>query len=146
MTIQDIFERGVAMATEQNTVHEAAMFMRQAHVGCLVVVNATHHPIGIVTDRDIVLSVVAAGLEPSGIKVTEIMTTPLVSVRENTPVMEVILTMRTHGVRRLPVVNDRNQVVGIIAIDDMMEVLSRELRALVELIDREQIIELNRLN
>ena len=146
MTIEEIFERGVAMASEQNTVYEAAMFMRQAHVGCLVVVNASRHPIGMVTDRDIVLSVVAAGLKPDGIKVTEIMTTPPVAVHETAPVMDVIKTMRSHGVRRLPVVNDRHQVVGLIAIDDLLEILSRELRSLVELIDREQIIELNKLS
>lgn len=146
MSIKEIFIREVASATDTNTVHEAAQFMRKAHVGSLVVVNEQHNPIGILTDRDIVLSVVAAGLNPSTVKVTEVMTPEPLVVHEEADLWGTIQIMRTHGVRRLPVVNDQHQLVGIIAADDMLELLAKQSYTLIELIGQEQIKELNRLS
>lgn len=145
MSIKEIFIREVASATDTNTVHEAAQFMRKAHVGSLVVVNEQHNPIGILTDRDIVLSVVAAGLDPHVVKVTDVMTADPLVVHEEADLWGTIQIMRTHGVRRLPVVNDQHQLVGIIAADDMLELLIKQGYTLIELIGREQMKELNRL-
>lgn len=145
MSIKEIFIREVASATDTNTVYEAAQFMRKAHVGSLVVVNEQHNPIGILTDRDIVLSVVAAGLDPQVVKVTDVMTADPLVVHEEADLWGTIQIMRTHGVRRLPVVNDQHQLVGIIAADDMLELLIRQGSTLIELIGREQMRELNRL-
>jgi CBS domain-containing protein len=146
MSIKDIFIREVASASDGNTIHEAAMFMRKAHVGSLVVVNDQHAPIGILTDRDIVLSVVAAGLEPKAVKVTDVMTRDPLVVHEDADLWGTIQIMRAHGVRRLPVVNSQHQLVGIIAADDMLELLAKQGYTLIELIGQEQMKELNRLN
>lgn len=146
MSIKEIFIREVAAASDTDTVHEAALFMRKAHVGSLVVVNAQRNPVGILTDRDIVLSVVAAGLEPKNVKVTEVMTSNPMVVHEEADLWDTIQIMRAHGVRRLPVVNDQHQLVGIIAADDMLELLVKQGYTLIELIGQEQIKELNRLN
>lgn len=146
MSIKDIFIREVASASDGNTVHEAAMFMRNAHVGSLVVVDDQHTPIGILTDRDIVLSVVAAGLEPKTVKVTDVMTRDPLVVHEDADLWGTIQIMRAHGVRRLPVVNSQHKLVGIIAADDMLELLAKQGYTLIELIGQEQIKELNRLN
>jgi len=146
MSIRDMFIREVASASDGNTVYEAAMFMRKAHVGSLVVVNEQHNPIGILTDRDIVLSVVAAGLEPREVKVTDVMTRDPLVVHEEADLWGTIQIMRAHGVRRLPVVNNQHQLVGIIAADDMLELLAKQGYTLIELIGQEKIKELNRLN
>ncbi len=145
MTIKEIFIREVAIANDSNTIVEAALFMRKAHVGSLVVINAQKVPVGIVTDRDIVLSVVAAGLEPDGLKITEVMTPNPTVVNENASIWDTIQLMRSHGIRRMPVVNEKGELAGIISADDMLDLLSNQLHALIELIGQEQIREINRL-
>jgi CBS domain-containing protein len=145
MSIKGIFIREVAVANDHNTIHEAALFMRKAHVGCLVVVNGRKIPVGIVTDRDVVLSVVAAGLEPDDLKITEIMTPDPTVVHEDASIWSTIQTMRDKGIRRLPVVNGSQELVGIITADDMLDLLSKQLHSLIEVIDQEQIREINRL-
>lgn len=145
MTIKEIFIREVAVANDSNTIVEAALFMRKAHVGSLVVVNAQKVPVGIVTDRDIVLSVVAAGLKPDGLKITEVMTPNPTVVNEDASIWDTIQLMRSHGIRRMPVVNEKGELAGIISADDMLDLLSNQLHALIELIGQEQIREINRL-
>ena len=146
MSIKEIFIREVAVASDHNTVNEAALFMRKAHVGSLVVVNEKKVPVGIVTDRDIVLSVVAAGLEPDGLKITEVMTPEPAVVHEDASIWDTIQLMRDHGIRRLPVVNGNRELAGIITADDMLDLLSNQLHALIELIGLEQMREINRLS
>lgn len=145
MPIGDVCIREVLVATPETTITEAARLMRQHHVGDLVVVgskNGNPIPTGIVTDRDIVLSVVATHLDPSIFTLGDMVTDNLITVREDLGVFECIQKMRTKGVRRMPVVDAQGRLVGIISVDDLIQLLGQELSELGRLISREQAKEL----
>lgn len=136
MTIGEICNREVVVVTRAATVAEAARLMRQHHVGDVVVVmeaSGLRTPVGILTDREI-----AVGLDPASLKVGEIMTPDLATVREDAGVFEAIRYMRDRGVRRMPVVDTGSDLIGILALDDLLELLAEELGALTRLIARER--------
>jgi CBS domain-containing protein len=141
MPISDICNREVVFVHPQNTGLEAAKLMRQHHVGDVLVVESrdgTRVPVGIVTDRDLVIEIMAPELDGNTITVGDIMVPELASVKEGTGVFETIQFMRSKGVRRLPVVNERGDLEGIVTLDDLLELLSEELLALSKLVAHEQ--------
>ncbi len=141
-TIASICNRSVAFTTRETTVAAAAKLMRLGHIGSLVVVEQMNGgkriPVGIVTDRDIVVEVIATGLDPSVITVGDIMEKELVVGRESDSVLETLEIMRFKGVRRLPTVDGEGQLVGIVTVDDILEVLAEELNELSRIVSREQ--------
>jgi len=141
-TIASICNRSVAFTTRETTVVAAAKLMRHGHIGSLVVVEQMHGgrriPVGIVTDRDIVVEVIATGLDPAVITVGDIMEPELVVGRESDSVLETLEIMRFKGVRRLPTVDPEGQLVGIVTVDDLLEILAEELNELATIVAREQ--------
>jgi CBS domain-containing protein len=123
-------------------VAAAAKLMRYGHIGSLVVVEQMNGgkriPIGIVTDRDIVVEVIATGLDPVVITVGDIMEPELVVGRESDSVLETLEIMRFKGVRRLPTVDREGQLVGIVTVDDLLEILAEQLNELATIVAREQ--------
>lgn len=142
MGIGEICSRETVFATRDMTVAAAARLMRQHHVGTLVVVEEIkgdrRMPVGIVTDRDAVIEVMATGLDPNVITVSDIMDQELVTARENEGVLETMQIMRHKGVRRLPIVDQEGLLVGIVSIDDLLELLAEELSELTKIVAREQ--------
>ena len=141
MPVKDVCVRTVVHVRRETTILEAAQLMRQHHVGDLIVADPDHdsvRPVGIITDRDIVLSVVAPKLEASVITVGDIMGDELVTCREDMGVSECIRKMRSKGVRRMPIVSERGDLVGIVSVDDLIEMMAEELSELSKLIAREQ--------
>lgn len=141
MAIGDICNREVVFVNREATVQTACKLMRHYHVGSLVVVDEVdgkRKPIGIVTDRDVVVEVDAMELDSKVITIGDIMSTDLTTVSETHGVFETIEIMRFKGVRRLPVVGAGGQLVGIVAIDDLLEVIAGELTEIVHIISREQ--------
>jgi CBS domain-containing protein len=116
--------------------------MRQVHIGSIVVVEQMNGgkrmPIGIVTDRDIIVEVIAPGLDPSVITVGDIMSGELVVGRETDSVLETLEIMRFKGVRRLPTVDSEGQLVGIVTVDDLLEAVADQLNELARIVAREQ--------
>jgi CBS domain-containing protein len=100
--------------------------------------NGSSIPISIVTDRDLVVEVLAAEVDPNTLNVGDIMPGELATVKEDTGIFEAIQHMRVRGVRRLPVVDDGGNLVGIVTFDDLLELLVEELGLLVKLISHEQ--------
>lgn len=144
MPIGEFCNREVVYATRDMTVLQAAKLMREHHVGTLVVAddsNGVRKPVGIITDRDIVVEVVALELNPDAPKVSEIMGLDLVTARENEGVFETIQKMRAKGIRRIPIVDDRGALVGIVSIDDLLELLAEEMNELAKIMAREQAVE-----
>jgi len=141
-TIASICNRSVAFTTRDTTVAAAAKLMRYGHIGSLVVVEQMNGgkriPIGIVTDRDIVVEVIATGLDPAVITVGDIMESELVVGRESDSVLETLEIMRFKGVRRLPTVDREGQLVGIVTVDDLLEILAEQLNELATIVAREQ--------
>ncbi len=141
MTIGTICNREVITAQRDATVLHAAMLMRQYHVGDVVVIQNRNNktiPIGIVTDRDIVVELVATELDCKVITVGDIIITKLIVVKESAGLFEAMQLMADKGIRRLPVVDDDGELVGIITLDDLLLLLSKELAALTKLVTREQ--------
>jgi CBS domain-containing protein len=141
MPIGEICNREVVFAERKMSVPEAARLMRQYHVGDLVVAeerDGQRVPVGIVTDRDIVVEVVAKDLDPATLTVGDIMSLELVSAREKDGVFETLQLMRFKGVRRIPVLDDRGGLAGIVTVDDLIELFAEELGELAKLISREQ--------
>lgn len=141
MPIGDFCKRDVVVTDRNATVMEAAKLMRENHVGAIVVLgegNGTCRPVGVVTDRDIVVEVIACGLDPETILVEDIMLQSLHTVSEREGVFTTIRLMREHGVRRLPVVNETGELEGIVSLDDLIALLATETEEISKLIARER--------
>lgn len=141
MPIGEICNREVVIVQPEDTVLQAAKLMRQHHVGSVLVVderNGKPVPVGIVTDRDLVVEIIAPELDPDAITVGDIMVPDFATVKEETGVFEAIQYMRSKRIRRLPVVDGEGRLIGIITLDDLLALLSEELDALVKLVAREQ--------
>ena len=124
--------RPVVTVQESDDLVAAAQQMREHHVGYLVVVEpepTTRHlrPVGVITDRDIVVAVVAKDVEPASLTVGDVMTRDPVVVRDDASLSTALTEMSAIGVRRLPVVDAEGLLVGVISLDDIIEALAAEL-------------------
>jgi CBS domain-containing protein len=118
------------------SVQGAALLMRKHHVGDIVVVDdvdGERLPSGIVTDRDIVVSVVALGLDPASLQVGDIMTDDLLTADEHDDVSVTIERMRLRGIRRVPVVGEGGRLAGIVSADDLLGFLAEEMEDLARI-------------
>jgi CBS domain-containing protein len=144
MDIGKFCNRDVVCAARDTTIVEAAHMMRRNHVGDVIVVDQVddgRRPVGIVTDRDIVVEVVAAGLDPGLVKLGDLLLQPLVTVEEGADDAETIRLMTTKGVRRIPVVSETGLLVGIITLDDLLHRLAPPLAELSDVAIRERSLE-----
>lgn len=141
MPIAELCTREVIIVRRDETALQAAKLMREHKVGTVVVVEdqgLRRVPVGIVTDRDLVVEIIALEVDPGFITVGDIMARDLTSVKGNCGVYEAIRYMRGKGVRRLPVVDDGGGLLGIVTLDDLLALLAEELGALGRLIEHEQ--------
>ena len=141
MNIEAICNREVITVQRDATVLHAAMLMREYHVGDVVVIKNHKNkvvPIGIVTDRDLVMEVVATELDCRVITVGDIMLSSLTTAKDSLGVLEVIQLMTSKGVRRMPVVDDGGSLLGIVTLDDLLLLLAKEFGSLSKLVEREQ--------
>ncbi len=141
MSIGQICNREVVSVARDTTVQAAAKLMRHFHVGTVVVVDAANDgrvPVGIVTDRDIVIEVCAVDLNQNVITVGDIMAPELVTVREDEGLLQTVEIMRYKGVRRLPVVDKNGNLVGIVSIDDLFEALTEQMAEMGRVLGRER--------
>ena len=116
--------------TRQHDLVQAAQLMREHHVGALVVVeqnNSQRRAIGMLTDRDIVTAVIANGLQAAVLQVGDVMSRRLVTVREDASLVDLLRSMRNHGLRRLPVLDAQDHLLGMVTRDDVIEVLAQAL-------------------
>jgi len=132
MTVGKACTRIVVTAYPEETVQEVAKRMAQYDVGTLIVIEA-HKPVGIITDRDLVLRVMAKELRPQALTVRAVMTGHPVCVSEHTALEEAIALMRGYHVRRLIVVNAKKELVGVLALDDLLLRLGEEQQAVAGL-------------
>lgn len=136
MPIAEFCRTDVVVLEKNSSVVEAAKAMREAHVGDVVVCEnqgGQLKPIGILTDRDIVVGLIALGIPVETIRVEDLMTPTLVMVSRQHGVYETIQMMETYGVRRLPVVDEAGRLIGIVSSGDLMELLGREILSLARL-------------
>ena len=140
-TVNLIFNPNVATVGVTEDVADAAKLMRDQHVGDLIVTEPRGTqtvPVGILTDRDIVVGVIARRVAPDAVTVGDAMTRNLLTVREDASLEFALREMRRYGVRRAPVVRANGDLVGVIAIDDVIQHLATQLGRLADLIRIEQ--------
>ena len=144
MNAGELCNREVIFAYRTTTLVEAAKLMREHHVGSLVVVVdrlSERVPVGILTDRDIVVAVVAKELDPRTLTVGEVIGGELLAVHEKDAIPDALRLMREKGVRRLPVLTHSGALAGILTIDDLLELMAEELGGFVRTISRERVRE-----
>lgn len=130
--LKDFATAMVAVVEPETTVLVMAQLMRQHHIGALVVVDANEksRPVGIVTDRDLVLGVMAEGLDPAVFTAGDIMSVELVTASPDMDAMEAIELMHRHRLRRLVIADQASRLVGIVTMEDVLALLTRELENL----------------
>lgn len=119
MKCKDIMTKSVKMCDKECTAKDAAQIMKKVNTGAVPVVDENDHITGIITDRDITLHTVAEGKDPSKIKIHDIMTKHVVTVREDELLDDAIVKMKENKVRRLPVVDNNNKLAGMISLGDI---------------------------
>jgi CBS domain-containing protein len=141
MLLKDVCTVNVVCCDGETRAAEAAQLMRQHHVGDLVVVadpDGDRSPLGIVTDRDLVVEVLAKGADPGRTTLASLMHRPVVLAQETEDTSTAVERMRAHGVRRMPVVDRHGAVVGIVTLDDLLRLFVRGAGTLLEVIEKEQ--------
>ena len=141
MKVGEICNQEVIIAQKEESLLEAGKRMREFHVGSLVVIQESEGeriPIGILTDRDILMEVLSEGVPLEKIEVRDIMSSSPVTVSQEEGVFETIDLMRRHGIRRVPVVDAQRSLVGVLALDDLLEFLSEELKSLSKIFSFQQ--------
>lgn len=144
MYVGDICRRDVAIADRNESIFRAAKIMRERHVGDVVVVDITnglHAPVGILTDRDIVIGVLAKGMPLQDQKIGDVMCREPLIAKEDDELIITIKRMRAKGVRRIPVTDTGNNLVGILVIDDVLDSITKQLMDIDQLISKERAIE-----
>lgn len=140
MRVGEYCQREVVAIPRRTGISEAARLMRQHHVGSLVIVDehdSGRRPIGIVTDRDLVIEVLAQEVPIEQLTLEDIMRTPLETAREDDSVLDTLQRMRRLGVRRLPVIDSYGGLSGILAVDDLLDLISTSLSDIVSLVANE---------
>ena len=141
MSVGEICNREVVTIEKSAPVVRAAKLMRQFHVGCVIVVAdgvQPLKPVGVVTDRDLSIEILAQEVPVETVIVGDVMGAELLTAREEDGIWETIMRMRAMGVRRLPIVGHHGELVGILTMDDLLQFIVGELSDLVKLVRREQ--------
>ena len=141
MEVRTLCTTDTVCCGRHESVQGAALLMRKHHVGDVVVVDepdGERTPIGIVTDRDIVVSVIALGLDPVGLEVGDIMSDDLLVAGEHDDPYLTIEHMRLRGIRRVPVVGEGGRLAGIVSADDLLCYLAAEMEELARISPHQQ--------
>lgn len=145
MNIGKICRRPVVTIRPGDSLSTAARLMREHHIGYLIVADPQSsgaiRPLGVLTDRDIVLTVLAKEADPAALTAGDIMNSQPVTADESDSVESALQTMRRIGVRRLPVVGRRGELTGVLSLDDVIDTLASDIQELAGVIRNEQRIE-----
>jgi CBS domain-containing protein len=136
MQVGSLIRRAVESVPPSASCLDAARRMRDMGVGSLVVAERKR-PLGVLTDRDIVIRVVARGLDPEKVTAGEVMSERPIFVSQTRDVTTVLELMRDEGVRRVPVVDENHELVGVVALDDLILSVSGNLGAIADAIRKE---------
>jgi CBS domain-containing protein len=141
MTVGQICNRVVVFAFRNTPLPDAAKLMRENHIGSVVIVDESARgriPVGMLTDRDIAIAVVAQALDPRTLTAGEVMSGELVTANEQDDMLDTLQRMRRRGVRRVPVLTASGTLAGIVTLDDLLELVAEQLGDVVKAIATEQ--------
>jgi len=136
MIVSEICRRNPVTIRSHEELISAAALMRERHIGYLIVVephppHAAPRPVGVLTDRDLVVGVLAKGADARLLKVGDVMTRDPIVVCEDTSLNSALAEMRRIGVRRIPVVDAVGQLVGVLSLDEVLDAIAEELRGVI---------------
>ena len=137
MPVEDVARTGVVTARGEQSAGNLATVMTAEGVGSVVVVDEDDRPVGIVTDRDLVIEVLEPRLDPTEVTANDLMTETLVTVETGAGILDATTTMSEHGVRRLPVVDGDGALAGMVTLDDFTRLFATELDDLASVIEAE---------
>ena len=126
MSLKELMTEDVTYLPSTATVLDAAKFMTTMNVGSVIVAD-DESPSGLITDRDVVAKVIALGKDSSTTKIGEVMVSPVVTISEDKDIMDATKLMSTHGIRRLPITDAKGNLAGVISLDDVLLLLSKEM-------------------
>ena len=138
-TLSSVCRHPVRTVTPGQTIREAAELMREHHVGALVVVDQENpaEPVGIITDRDIVVAIVALGLNPDLFLIDDMVDRPLTTARAEHGLREGLDLMKAKGVRRLPLLDKAGKLTGVVALDDILAELAQDMSGIAAVVQAE---------
>jgi len=140
MSIGKFCEHNVVIAPKDMAVHEAAKLMKRYNIGDIVVVDNEDRdagPVGILTDRDIAMKIVANELDANKISIGDAMSQNLLTLNDQQGIQEAIDMMSAKGVRRAPVIDNHHKIVGIVSIDDLLILIADEMSSLAKLVRKQ---------
>jgi CBS domain-containing protein len=140
MQLKEICTPEVVHCTPEVTALGVARLMRERHVGDVIVIEDEEDqtPVGVVTDRDIVVEVLGRERDPAKVAARELMRKPVVIGRTTEDASQAIERMKAHGIRRIPVLDEQRRLAGIVCLDDLLKQLAADAGALAEIVSREQ--------
>lgn len=116
---------------------DVAKVMREKNVGSVVVVTGENRPVGILTDRDLAVRVMAQEKNPGEVRTGDILTRDVVTFQDSMGVYEAIQKMTAEGIRRMPIVDDGGRLIGIVTMDDIIRILGEEMAAIAKNIEKQ---------
>ncbi len=134
MFVAEFCSRSVDTISARESVQDAARRMNDRNVGALIVVDDQRHPTGLITDRDITVRVVATGKQALATTVGDVMSQHPVTISEDTTLQEALNVMRAGPFRRVPIVNSKRELSGILALDDVLNATFQMLNGVREII------------
>lgn len=137
MSLLNMVEKKIVSCTSQSSIKDVANLMEKENVGSILVVE-NEKPIGIITDRDIVVRCIVKGLDCAGTKVKEMMTGKVETVNVNSGIYDVVQVMKKNKVRWVPVVDDSGKVKGLLSFSEVYQLLAKELSDLSESVSPEE--------
>jgi CBS domain-containing protein len=137
MKVEQLMSHPPQTLPPEASCQEAARLMAEASVGSVVVTGEDGRAQGIVTDRDLAVRVMARGRDPKSVTVREVMSLAPIFVLAGRDASYVLELMRDQGVRRLPVVDEDQRVIGVISLDDLIQAVAADLHAIAETIEKE---------
>ncbi len=136
MSLGNLCRREIICVNRGATVEEVAKLMEEKNIGSIIVVEE-RKPMGIVTDRDILLRVINRGLDPKRTSVADVMTKQIVTLREDIGLFEALQHVKGKGIRRFPIVDAKGNLQGIMTLDDVIYLLGKEMADMASIIEKE---------
>lgn len=136
-SLRELARRDVETVGVETPLLDCAKKMRHAHVGCLVVAEPAGvalKPLGMLTDRDIVIEAVAPGLDPATLTAGDVMSRPLATVTEDDDLIDALARMRERGVRRLPVIDADGMLCGLVSVQDVLAAIGQQVEAVLDVV------------
>ena len=137
MSLGNLCRREIICVDPRTTVKETAKLMEEKNIGSTIVVQE-RKPIGILTDRDILLRVMNRGLDPEKTSVDEVMTKQIVTLKEDMGLFEALQKVKGKGIRRFPIVDSNGNLQGIMTLDDIFYLLGKEMSDVTSIIENER--------